>query len=73
MIPIALFEKFLSEQFIASVAVSNMARSFIKSDELRNINSIGCGERNITIFKREFDNFKIKIVALIINFMNQYH
>ena len=41
MIPIALFRKFLSKQFIASVEVSNMARCSSESDELRNINSLG--------------------------------
>ena len=35
MIPIALFKKFLSKQFIASVEVINMARCFSKSDELK--------------------------------------
>ena len=51
-----------------SVEVSNMARCSSKSDELRNINSIGCRAGNITIYKRETDNSKIKIVTFIINF-----
>ena len=42
MIPIALFKKFLSEQFIASVEVSNIARCSSKTNELRDIDSIGC-------------------------------
>ena len=41
MIPITLLEKFLSEQFIASVEVSNMARCSSKTNELRDIDSIG--------------------------------
>ena len=51
MIPIALFKKFLNKQFIASVEVSNTARCSSKSNELRDIDSIGCGARNITILK----------------------
>ena len=34
MIPIALFKKFLSKQFIASVEVSNIARCSSKSPSL---------------------------------------
>ena len=42
-----------------SVEVSNMARCSSKSDELRNINSIGYRARNIIILKkRKIDNFK---------------
>ena len=47
MIPIALIKKFLSLQFIASVEVSNMARCSSKTNELRDIDSIGCRARNI--------------------------
>ena len=39
---IALFKKFLSKPFIASVEVSSMARCSSKIDELRDIYSIGC-------------------------------
>ena len=49
MIPIALFKKFLSQQFIASVEVSSMARFSNKTNELRIIDFIGCRERSITI------------------------
>ena len=49
MIPIALFKKFLSYQFISSVEVSNMARCSSKTNELRDIDSIGCRERNTII------------------------
>ena len=49
MILIALFKKFLSYQFIASVEVSNIARCSTKTNELRDIDSIGCSSRNITI------------------------
>ena len=49
MIPIALFKKFLSAHFIASVEVSNIARYSSKTNELRDIDSIGCRTRNITI------------------------
>ena len=49
MIQIALFKKFLSQQFIASVEVSNIARCSRKTNELRDIDSIGCTARNITI------------------------
>ena len=38
---IALLEKILSKQFIASVEIGNMARCSSQSDELRNISSIG--------------------------------
>ena len=49
MILIALFKKFLSQQFIASVEVSNMTRCSSKTNELRDIDSIGGRARNITI------------------------
>ena len=49
MILIALFKKFLSLQFIASVEVSNIARYSSKTNELRDIDFIGCRTRNITI------------------------
>ena len=65
-IPIAFFKKFLSYQHIASVEVSNMARCSGKSDEMRDIISIGCRARNITIYKWEIDNFQIKIVTFIV-------
>ena len=60
MIPIALFKKFLSQQFIASVEVSNIARYSSRINELRDIDSIGCRTRNITIQKWEIDHFKIE-------------
>ena len=47
MISIAF--EFLSYLVIASVEVSNMARCFSKSDDLKNIKLIGCRARNITI------------------------
>ena len=46
MIPIALFKKFLSLQFIVSVEVSNIARCSSKTNELRDIN-----------FAKHFQNF----------------
>ena len=46
MILIALFKKSLNLQFIVSVEVSNMTRYSSKSNEFRNINSIGCSARN---------------------------
>ena len=49
MIPIALFKKFLCKQFIASVEVSNIARCSSKTNELTDIDSIGCRARNINI------------------------
>ena len=49
MMPIALFKKFLSQQFIASVEVGNMARYSSKTNELKDIDSIGCRARNIAI------------------------
>ena len=42
MIPIVLFKKFMSLQFIASVEVSNTARCSSKTNELGDIDSIGC-------------------------------
>ena len=47
MIPMALFKKFLRKQFIAGVEVSNIARCSSKTNELRDIDSIGCRTRNI--------------------------
>ena len=41
MIPIALFKKFLSLQFIVSVKVSSMARCSSKMNALRDIDSKG--------------------------------
>ena len=49
MIPIAVLKKFLSQQFIASVEVSNIARCSSKTNQLRDIDSLGCRTRNITI------------------------
>ena len=40
VIPIALFKKFLSSQFV-SVKVSNMARCSSKTNELRDVDTIG--------------------------------
>ena len=52
MIPMTLFKKFLglfNFQFIASVEVSYIARCPSKTNELRDIDYIGCKARNITI------------------------
>ena len=49
MVSIALFNKFLSYQCIVRVDVSNMARCSKKMNESRDIDSIGCRARNITI------------------------
>ena len=49
MIPIALLKEFLSLQFISSVEISNIARCSSKTNELGDIDSIGCNARNITI------------------------
>ena len=49
MIPLTLFKKFLSKQFIASVEVSNMVRCSSKTNELKDIDSIGCRAKDITI------------------------
>ena len=68
MISIALFKKFLSYQFISSVEVSNIASCSSKTNESRDTYSIGCRARNITIFKLENDNFKIKVVTLVVHF-----
>ena len=54
MIPIALFKKFMSLQFIASVEVSNMARCSSKTNEMRDIDFIGCRAREIDNFKAVF-------------------
>ena len=48
------------------VEVRKMARCSSRYDELRDINSIGCRARNITIYKWEIGNFKI--VTFIVNF-----
>ena len=47
--PIAVFKKFLNQHFIVSVEVSNMASCSCKTNELRDIDSIGCRVKNITI------------------------
>ena len=65
MILIALFKKFLSYQFVVSVEVSNMARCSSKTNELRDIDSIGCREWNIAIYKWENDYFKIRVLTFI--------
>ena len=44
-----------------------MARCSSIANVLRDIDSIGCRARNITIQKWEIDNFKIKIGTYIIN------
>ena len=72
MIPIALFNKFLSKKFSVSLKFSNMARRSSKTNELRDIDSIGCLARNITILTWEFDYFKIKIITFIINLGGKY-
>ena len=46
MILIALLRKFLSQQFIVSVEVSNIAKWSSKTNELRDIDSIGCREEH---------------------------
>ena len=51
MIPIPLLNKFQSKQFIASVEISNIARCPSKTNELRDIDYIGCRARNITLLK----------------------
>ena len=71
MIRIALFEKFLSSQFIVSVEASSIARFSSKSDELRNISYIGCRaflKGTHHHLKNGNCNSKIKIVTFIINF-----
>ena len=47
MIPIALFKKFLSLQFIASFEVSSIARFSSKTNELRDKDSTGYRARNL--------------------------
>ena len=49
IILIALFKKFPSEQIFASVKASTIARCSNKTNELRDIDSIGCRAKNITI------------------------
>ena len=44
-----------------------MARSFSKPNGLRDIDSIECRARNITIYNWEIDDFKIKVVTFIVN------
>ena len=46
MIQRDLFKKFLTIQFIASVEVCNIARCSSKTNESRDIDSIGCRTRN---------------------------
>ena len=52
--------------------MSNIARCSSKTIELRDIDSIGCRERNIAIWKLEIDIFKIKVVTFIIKFGRNY-
>ena len=49
MILIALFKEFPRRQCIASDEDSNIARCSSQTNELRDIDSIGCRARNITI------------------------
>ena len=51
-----------------SVEVSNIARCSSKTNELRDIDSIGCRAWKITIYNWDIDNFKIKVVTFIIYF-----
>ena len=49
MISISLSEKFCCQNLIMSIKVINMTGHPSKSNKLRNINTIGCRTRNITI------------------------
>ena len=49
MISISLSEKFCCQNLTTSIKVINMTRNSSKSNKLRNINTIGCRTRNITI------------------------
>ena len=49
LISIPLSEKFCCQNLITSIKVINMTRNSSKSNKLRNINTIGCRTRNITI------------------------
>ena len=51
-----------------SVEVSSMAKCSSQTNELRDIDSIGCRAKDTTILKWEIDNFKLKIDTFIINF-----
>ena len=66
MISISLSEKFGCQNLIMSIKVINMTGHSSKSNKLRNINTIGCQVRNITIQKWKIHN--IKIISFIINF-----
>ena len=49
MIPIAVFKKCVCKQFITRLEVSKMARCSSKSDNLRDVDSLGRRASNITI------------------------
>ena len=49
MISIFLSEKFCCQNLVTSIKVINMTGHSSKSNKLRNINTIGCRTRNITI------------------------
>ena len=67
MIPIALFKKFLSLQFIMSVEVRNIVRCSSKTNELRDIDSIGYRASIITskTSRSIMDNYTSKNAALV--------
>ena len=54
--------------YIPSVEVSNISRCSSKPNKLRDIDSIGCRARNVTIKNGKLTILKIKIVTFIINF-----
>ena len=66
---ISLSEKFCCQNLITNIIkVINITGHSSKSNKLRNINTIGCRTRNITIYKWIDHNIKIKIISFILNF-----
>ena len=72
MIPIALLEKFGSEEFVTIIEVSNMRRYSGKANKLRYIYTIRGTLRDIAIKEREINNIKTKIIPFFIYFCRNY-
>ena len=53
---------------MVSNKVSNIARCSNKTNESRDIDSVGYTARNITIQRWEIDNLRIDVVRYILNF-----
>ena len=69
MIPIALLKKFVSQEFVTIIEVSNMRICSGKANKLIYIYTIKRTSRDIAIKERKINNIKIKIIPFIIYFV----